>query len=130
MDQIGLHKSDVARALFPNHQHPGYALNRVLEGRSELTASQLYKIADMLDCKVDDLYENSNWHLLKPSEQPEGENIFTIENGEWRAVLNADTGVSKIYSKNLLVFETVLTGKTVQLNQYIRKINSMIKELQ
>lgn len=123
MDKYKLDKKDLAVALFPSNKYASVALTRVLNGINLLDSEQLSKLASMAGVSVDSLYTDRQW---EQTSNKSGEIIFTKD--DFRAVLNTDTWITKLYAKETLKHEEVLSSKTVPLSEYLEKLNEIINK--
>lgn len=122
IDDHGLDRKEVEQHLFPTAKHPYYALNRVQRGEGLLDSEQLYKLAEMAGVSVSELYENGKWK----TDSDEDNMIF--ENGDYKAILNRTTWVTKIFKKDSKFHESVLTPGTTTVSQYLRELDRIVEE--
>lgn len=120
MDERGIKTTVLAKELFPENKYAPMALKRVIEGTSELSASQISKLALYLDIPIEDVFEN-NWK----SQADEGKIIFLRSDG-WRAELNTRTMVTKVFDKQTIMHEVILNTKTEVLSKYLQTIENII----
>jgi len=118
----GLSLKQIAAELFPNNRHPKLALNRVISGDGALDENQIGKLAAMAGLSISDLYKEGSWTM----ESKEGEVSLTF--GEFRAVLDTQNWVSRIYHSKSLFNEQIIHDRKIPLSAYIEMLNSEISK--
>lgn len=116
----GLNKSDVAQQLFPTNQFANLALNRVIDGKGLLDATQISKLALLAGCTIDALY-GTVWNPTS------NDGVHTFENGDYVAKLDTKTWVTKIFHKNSMIHESIISSHNVPLSQYIESLNKIVE---
>ena len=124
IDDHGLDRREVETLLFPNAKHPYYALNRVAKGEGLLDSEQLYKLAEMAGVSVSDLYEHKKW---KNKVVPQG-NTVVFENGDYKAILDRDTWITKLFQKESMFHESVITSGATTMGDYLDQLDRIIDE--
>ena len=118
----GLDTKELAEQLFPNNKYPRLALNRVLDGKAVLDATQISKLSMLIGISIEKLYSGEDWK----AKNMKGIHIFT--NGEFRAELNTETWVTKIFHKTSLFHEAVIHSGQTPLSEYLNKLNILINK--
>lgn len=113
---------DIAKQLFPNNKLPRLALNRVIANEAVLDANQISKLALLLGVPIGDLYSSEGW---KTKMDPVSK-LITFTNANFKAELEVETGVTKIFDNNSIFHELVLHKPGISLNEYVELINSEI----
>lgn len=116
----GLDFKTVAEQLFPTNQFPRLALNRVIDKKSELDASQISKLALLAGVPIGDLWEAS-WGATAS-----GKGIHLFSNGEYIAELDTNTWITKIFHKSSMIHESVIHSDGVALSEYFKTLNKII----
>jgi hypothetical protein len=119
-----LDPNDVAQQLFPRNKYPMLALNRVLAGKAVLDANQISKLALISGLSIDQLYSGNGWKMRSRA------GIYYLQNGEYKAELNTDTWVTKIFHKDSIFHESIVTSGATPVSEYIDKLNLIIKKNQ
>lgn len=122
--QRKLDKKEVARILFPSNTYPKLALKRVFDGDGSLNATQMSRLAAFLDCSVQDLF-CVDWKYRATKKAF----IFTKEDDKgvrYKAVLDMQTGKTRIFADKEIYFETILHSKMIVLKDYIAFLNKII----
>ena len=122
MGKYNLEPKEVAQQLFPGNKYPRLALNRVISGGSVLDANQVSKLALLVGLPIDELYNGGNWK----AKSMRGLHIFTNE--EYRAELNTETWVTKIFHKDSLLHESIIHSGAIPLNEYLHKLEIQIEK--
>lgn len=117
-----LDPKEVAQQLFPGNKYPKLALNRVISGEAVLDANQISKLALMTGLSIDQLYSGNDWKMRSKA------GIFYFQNGEYKAELNSETWVTKIFHNDSLFHESVITSGVTPVSEYIDKLNSIINK--
>lgn len=120
IDERDIKTTVLAKELFPENKYAPMALKRVIDGYSELSSSQISKLALFLGVSIEDVFEN-NWK----SSVDERKVIFIRTDG-WRAELNTQTMITKVFDKQTLMHEVILNTKTVVLSEYLQTIERII----
>ena len=123
IDSHGLDRKEVESLLFPNAKHPYYALNRVARGEGLLDSEQIYKLAEMAGVSVSDLYEHKKWKT-----KPMQEKTLVFENGDYKAVLDRETWITKLFQKGSMFHESVITSGTTSLEKYFDELDRIVDE--
>lgn len=117
-----LDPKELAKQLFPGNKHPKLALNRVLAGEAVLDADQISKLASLTGLTPDELYSENGWK----STSKNGKMIF--QNGDYKAELDTETWVTKIFHNDSLFHETVMTPSTTPISTYIKQLELIISK--
>lgn len=116
----GLDIKEVARQLFPKNKYPDLALNRVIKGKNVLDADQISKLALMAGLQLSELFSGENWKATTSK----GVHVFT--NGEFRAELDSETWVTKIFHKGSMFHESIIHSGSTPVSEYIRQLDLII----
>lgn len=119
-----LDPKEVAQQLFPGNKYPKLALNRVLAGEAVLDANQISKLALLTGLSVDQLYSGNDWKMRSKA------GIFYFQNGEYKAELNTETWVTKIFHNDSLFHESIITPGATPVSEYLNELNSIINKNQ
>lgn len=120
IEDLSISKSDLALDLFPTHKHPMMALDRVIQGKSNLDTTQLSKLAALTNLTFDELYNGKNWKTKAKN------NLITFEVDDFKAELDTKTMTSKVYHKASLFHETILHKTSIGLSEYLNEITNII----
>lgn len=114
-----LDRKEVAKKLFPDNIHQMPAMERILRGESELTASQLVTLSTLIGCEISDLF----------SLKPHGWRMLSLENGTIRftldsyvAIFNTRTFVTNIFDGDRELGSMILSTYTVPLPVYLQSL--------
>lgn len=119
-NQNKLSRKEFAALLFPNAQYPLTALNRTLQGKRSLKEIEISRLAIVLDIAIPELFTGS-W---KPSKTEKGK--FTLKHKSFRAELDMNTGVSRIYDTDTMLHESMVHSNAITLTEYIDSLNTII----
>jgi|SRR5690625_465917 len=122
IDNFQLDQDRLGRALFPDHAYPHFALRRLISGKSTLTVKQLVTIADLTGQTLDDLINKDRWKSEKVTED-----TVTLVKGGYRAVLDRQTMITKIFREDTLLPETIIHSETILLKDYIKNLNKIVE---
>lgn len=113
----------LASELFPENKYPMIALTRVINGEALLNTDQLAKLSFLTGLPIEALFSGGEWRDAKSKEA----NIIALENGEYRAELNRDTWITKLYHKNSIFHEAIiLDGTAVPMSEYLSELDNLI----
>lgn len=121
VSDAALDYNEVAAHLFPGAKFPRLALNRVASGDGQLDADQLSKLAAMAGQTIAQLFGESDWNSISHK----GKLLFFNE--EFKAELDLETWVTKVYHKKSLFHDEVLTQKQIPLSEYVQALNQLIE---
>lgn len=125
IDKYSLDGKVVAELLFPDNKYPVPALKRVIIGEMNLDSDQLHKLASLAGVTVSELY-NNDWEFIR------GETntiTFIAANGSYRAILDLNTWVTRIFDTESLFHESIIHGGAISLGEYLNKLDSIIKKV-
>lgn len=124
IERHGLDTKKVAVELFPENKYPMIALSRVISGEALLNTEQVSKLSFLTGIPINQLFEQGEWVNLP---RKANDNTMAFENGEYRAELNRDTWETKIFHKNSIFHESVITnGATLPLSVYFAELDKLI----
>lgn len=118
-----LDTNEVAVHLFPKNKYPRLALNRVMAGTAVLNADQISKFSLFSDVPIADLYEGKNWKAIKETGK---EKVLILTSGKYRAELNTENWTTKLFHKDSLFHEFVMSSKTLTLREYTTYLDELI----
>ena len=121
MERNDLDRIELGKELFPGTKYPSIAITRIIDKKALLNSEQLAKLAHLLGVTVDDLYSSGGWKN-KPSKT--GDIIF--ESGNYRAELDTETWITKVYHKDSLFHESIIHNGHTPINEYLENINNLI----
>lgn len=121
MKFYGLPKAKLAALMFPENKYTLYAIDRVINGESELNATQLSRLAHYVGLSVDQLYTGAGWEYKKDGD------YITFNNGDYEAILDTKNWITKIYSQKSMFHESIIHSGAIELSKYLEKLNSLIK---
>lgn len=113
---------ELAAELFPGIKYPKLALDRVLKGESYLDTNQLSRLSLYTGQPIETLMTGKNWIALAYNK----ENAIVFESGDYRAELDLMTWITKLFHKNSIFHESVITKSTIPLNEYLEQISNLI----
>lgn len=116
-----LDKNEVAMQLFPENKFPVLALNRVINEELPLDANQISKLSLLANIPIGEMFSGENWKASLKG------NIHTFTNGEYRAELNTDTWITKVFHNNSRIHEELIHSKAIPLSDYLNKLDLIIK---
>lgn len=122
LEKSEVSKKELAKLLFPSHKYPGLAINNVLKGELKLDSEQISKLSSFTGISIEDLFQISKWKM----ESLKGQIEFS--NGEFKALLNTETWITKIFCNDSMFHESVIHAGTIPLSEYIKQINELISK--
>ena len=122
IEDHGLDRKEVETLLFPTAKHPYYALNRVARGEGLLDSEQLFKLAEFAGVSVAELYDESRWKTTSKDED------LVFENGDYKAVLDRDTWITRIFRKDSMFHESIITSGNTPLRAYLAELDRLVEE--
>lgn len=121
IDNFQLDKKLVAKILFPDAMRPDMALSRLLSKRSKMDESQLFALATLTGVSVDSLYAPAkHWKMTAQN------NILRFTNGDYTALYDAQTGITKILLFEKQIAIHTLSNTTQPLSEYLQSLNQII----
>ena len=124
IDYFGLNKEELERVLFPHQMYKKQALNRVLEGKSQINVEQLEKLAEYIGIFVSDLFSLNTW---KGSADGNGL-IFT--KGEYKVKVNYNGSFISVYKGENLKYQQVSALQNYSISEFIEHIDSLILNIE
>ena len=118
----GVDRRDVAAFLYPEHKKPVAALNRIIHGKAELTASEIAKIAEYLNCSVDDLYSVHGYSMKSEAR------TLIFKSPEFEVCLDMDTFMAYIYKDKKYVSSMLVPARSIPVSEFIEQVEEYIKE--
>jgi len=112
----------LAKELFPTHKYPSMALTRVIQGKAQLDAVQISKLALITGQSVNALFGKKEW--LTKSEKDK----ITFTAGDYTAELDTVNWTSKVYHKDSLFHETVLHSTSIALSEYLQDLSEIVNK--
>lgn len=124
IEKYNLDAKTVASELFPKNDYPMMALSRVIKGEALLNTEQVSKLSFLTGVPIDKLFDGGSWVNI-PRKAEDKTLIF--ENGEYHAHLDRETWITKVYHKNSVFHESVITdGKSLPLSEYFNELDNLI----
>lgn len=121
IDTLKLDVNELSNHLFPNHKHSRLALNRVIQNKSLLDASQISKLSAYTGIPIGKLY-SSTWEISSKND------ILTIVDANFKAELNLKTWTTKVFDNNSLFHQDVLHSPGISLSDYLNLITEIINK--
>ncbi len=116
-----LNTNELATYLFPHHRHPAVALLRVKNKKGVLDANQISKLALFTGLTITELFGPSeSWKAKKVS------GLYTFTNGDFRAELDTETWLTKVFDKHSMFHESVIHNGSTALSEYLKNLNKII----
>lgn len=124
IEKYNLDTKKIAVELFPENKYQMIALSRVINGEALLDTDQISKLSFLIGVPINELFQGGNW-VNRPIKA--SDNIMIFENGEYRAELDRDTWITKIYHLNSIFHESVIVdGDSLPLAQYLSELDKLI----
>jgi len=120
IESAGLTVDYAAKKLFPGNKYPGVAMNRVLLGQTELDASQIAALAEILNVDYNHIFRPF-WHGSMP--RP---GIYVFVKGNCRAVLDVEANRTNIYVGDNNIADYIHKGSLV-VKDYLKNIDTLIE---
>ncbi len=120
IEENGLSESELANQLFPGNKFSKKALTRVIKGQSELSATQISKLAFLLGTDINSLFDSNSWKTKSDKD------LITFEKDGYRAELNTRTWTTKVYENDSLFHEEILQKSSIKLSEYLHFLNNLI----
>lgn len=117
----GLDKKEIASQLFPTNKHPALALNRVIAGDSFLDSMQISKLSLLSGLTIPEIF-GVKWDTKAE------ENVLIFTYGDYRAELNRDTWVTKVFHYDSMFHESIIHSGTIALSKYLYELNLIINQ--
>lgn len=116
----GLDIKEVARQLFPKNKYPDLALNRVIKGKNVLDADQISKLSLLAGIPISGLFSGENWNAIS------GKGVHVFTNGEFRAELDSETWITKIFHKGSMFHESIISSGSTPVSEYLSQLDIII----
>ncbi len=123
LKEKGLKKTNVAALIFPDVKFPSRAFSRVLSGKTELTTSQITKLAEILEVRVEDLFEPDRFKW----DVKDGKHIFLYGN-EFRAEVDMETWNTRLYHCGELIKEDVICDGSTPISEFLSTLKNLITD--
>lgn len=114
-----LDKKELAQRLFPGNKYASLALNRVIKGDGFLDSNQIVLLSELTGIKIGNLYSGNEWDL----KNDKGLTVFT--SGNFRAELDTNTWVTKVFDNDSLFHESVIHSGTTSLSVYLNSLTQI-----
>ena len=121
MGTYDISSKTLAAELFPGNKYPSIALTRVINGETQLNADQVAKLSAMTGVPIENLYSGEKW---KAGRSKEG--ILTFENEDYKAELDQQSWITKIYHKDSLFFDEVIHNGSIPLSEFLNQLDNLI----
>ena len=122
IETANLNKVEVAIQLFPENKFPALALNRVMNQELPLDANQISKLSLLAGIPIASMFSGENWRAELKG------NVHTFTNGEYKAELDTDTWVTKVFHNNSRIHEELIHSKAIPLSEYLNKLDLIINK--
>jgi hypothetical protein len=120
IDKQGLDAKEIAKELFPTNGYPVLALKRILKGEAFLDTEQLSKLSALTGITIGELYAGGAWKGSSAKDE------LIFKSGRYKAVLNTETWVTKIYKNDSLFHDKVIHGGSIALSKYLSSLTEII----
>jgi len=120
--EANLSKVEVAIQLFPENKFPALALNRVMNQELPLDANQISKLSLLAGIPIASMFSGESWKAELKG------NVHTFTNGEYKAELDTDTWVTKVFHNNSRIHEELIHSKAIPLSEYLNKLDLIINK--
>jgi hypothetical protein len=110
-----------AKELFPSNKFPSMALARVIQGKANLDADQISKLALITGQSFDSLFGSEDWR----KETKKDKIIFTW--GEFRAEIDTLNWVSRVYHLDSILHDELIVNRSLPLSVYLSEVTHSIK---
>lgn len=121
IEERDLDRDVLAAELFPGHKFPNLALARVIQGKSVLDANQISRLAQITGLNISDLFEGATW-----KSEPLKKGLVTFTSGRYRAELDTQTLITKIYHIDTLFHTATMSHATITISDYLRSLDEII----
>ena len=111
----------LAKLLFPENRYPIRALTRVRTGKSLLNEEQIESLASHIGADPGDLFKTT-W-----SSTPKGSKVI-FKYGPYVAVFDAKKWTTTLRKGDEVILEESIAQDHVQLSNYIKFLNQIIKD--
>ena len=115
-----LDKKELAQRLFPGNKYASLALNRVIKGDGYLDSNQISLLSELTGIPIGNLYDGNEWAMSNEK----GLTVLTFDT--FRAELNTETWVTKIFDNNSLFHESVIHSGTTSISAYLKALSAII----
>lgn len=120
IDKQKLDTKEIAKELFPSNKHATLALRRILKGEAFLDTEQISKLSQLTGIPIEELFVGGEWKTTAT------ENELVFKSGRYKAVLNTETWVTKIYKNDSLFHDKVIHGGSIALSKYLSALTEII----
>lgn len=118
----GLDKTEIATELFPSNSYPMIALSRVIKGESQLNAEQISRLSLLTGIPISNLFDGAKWKSVVQAPST----CIVFESESYRAELNMETMTSKIYDKDSLIHDSIVSDRFLPMSEYLQNIDNLI----
>ena len=120
--QYNLHAELDALAveLFPDAKYPRHALRRILKEESELSTTQVQRLANYIGISVGDLFNESEWK----GKTEDG--VLTFTKGEYKVKLAYQGVFLSLYKNNELVDQKIADVPAMTIREFLKYIDKLI----
>jgi hypothetical protein len=117
----------VAAELFPEVGFPMLALQRILNGKGDLTSSQVVAFSKITGLPIGFLYSNKKWKI-QSIYKPSNRDILKFTSGEVWCFLDTDSATTDLFLPNSNKNVASIRVKTVNvpLSVYLSEISDII----
>lgn len=120
IESKGLDQNDLAKELFPGAKHPKMALQRIIKGEAQLDSDQIVRLSIYTGIAIGELFGERDWKAQTK------EGVHTFESEDYRAELDTNTWISKVWKKDELIHEVVIHDRHISISNYFTLLNNVI----
>lgn len=120
IESSDLDSKEVAKQLFPKNKYPDLALNRVMKGLNVLDADQISKLSLLSGVPISELFSGGEW------KGSTAQNVHVFTNGEYRAELDPQTWITKVFHKGSLFHDSIIHSGSTPINEYLHELDQII----
>lgn len=122
IEQHGLNTKTLAAELFPSNAYPMIALTRVINGDSQLNADQISKLSFISGVPIENLFDGAKWK----SNHNANSSTLVFESESYRIELDMELWTSKVFDKDSLIHESVVSDRFLPMSEYLQNIDNLI----
>tara|TARA_R110002073_G_scaffold41011_9_gene116267 strand:- start:258 stop:725 length:468 start_codon:yes stop_codon:yes gene_type:complete len=115
-----LDKKELAQRLFPDNKYAALALNRVIKGDGFLDSKQISLLSELVNIPIGKLFTGAGWDLKS------GRGLLIITSDDFRAELDRDTWVTKVFENGSLFHESIIHSRNVPLSAYLAELTKIV----
>ena len=120
IESKNLNKKELAKRLFPDNKYAALALNRVIKGDGFLDSKQISLLSELVSIPIGKLFTGAGWDLKSDAR------LLIITSDEFRAELDRDTWVTKVFENGSLFHESIIHTRNVPLSTYLAELSKIV----